>query len=214
MHKTQYVHYGHYNGSMSTLEPTLRELRRERSRSEIASTALALFQEHGYEATTVEQIASAALVSPRTFYNYFPSKEDVLFFEVDATVEPFHTQVLAARRSVGPYQAVRAACLAVADHLDSQAEAYLPRLRLIAQVPALEARDRQTDKAYVDAIASAVSTTTGRSRSARHRARLTAAATVGGLNEAIDIWVDGEGRPTLHSLITELFDVLRPTYTN
>ena len=199
---------------MGAVEPTLRELRRERARAEIAAVALRLFQEQSYEATTVEEIAETALVSPRTFYNYFPSKEDVLFFEIDATVEPFRTQVLAESRTVGPYQAVRAACLAVADHLDSQAEAYLPRLTLIAQVPALEARDRQTDKAYVDAIASAVSTTTGRSRSARHRARFTAAATVGGLNEAIDIWVDSEGRPTLHSLITELFDVLRPLYAS
>ncbi|MDH3706438.1 MAG: TetR/AcrR family transcriptional regulator, partial [Acidimicrobiia bacterium] len=43
--------------AVSTIEPTLRELRRQRARADIAATAIALFREHGYDATTVDQIA-------------------------------------------------------------------------------------------------------------------------------------------------------------
>ncbi|MGW1838236.1 TetR/AcrR family transcriptional regulator [Streptomyces sp. BBFR2] len=58
--------------------PSLTEQRRLRTRIEIAEAAAALFADRGYDATTVEDIASAAGVSPRTFYRYCPAKEDAL----------------------------------------------------------------------------------------------------------------------------------------
>lgn len=56
----------------------LRELKAERTRREILDAALALYEANGYEATTMEQIAEAAFVSPSTLYRYFPTKERTL----------------------------------------------------------------------------------------------------------------------------------------
>lgn len=53
----------------------LRELKAERTRNDILNAALALFEQQGYDATTMEQIAQAAFVSPSTLYRYFPAKE-------------------------------------------------------------------------------------------------------------------------------------------
>ena len=63
---------------MQKKEQSLRERRREQTWTAIHEAALKRVREHGMRGTTVEEIAQEAGVSPRTFFNYFPSKEDAV----------------------------------------------------------------------------------------------------------------------------------------
>src|SRR4051812_10632314 len=67
-------------------ESSLRERKRERTRQAIVDAAVDLFERHGYEGTTIADIAAAAEIGTRTFFSYFASKEELLFPESDVRV--------------------------------------------------------------------------------------------------------------------------------
>jgi AcrR family transcriptional regulator len=117
----------------------LRELKKARTRESLRLHALRLFDQQGYDATTLEQVAAAAEVSPRTLYRYFPTKEDLVFADDD---DPWVLEVLRHRPQEEPdLVAVREAMRAAASLLDDEAErAAAHRLRFAMTTPGLRAR--------------------------------------------------------------------------
>src|SRR5215471_12980541 len=85
----------------------LRERKKARTRAAIRTEAMRLFRERGYSATTIEQIAAAADISPATFFRYYPTKEDVVLQDdLDVLLlDTLDTQP----PSLGPMAALRAA---------------------------------------------------------------------------------------------------------
>jgi AcrR family transcriptional regulator len=116
----------------------LRERKKAKTRAAIQHEALRLFREQGYEATTVEQIAEAAEISPSTFFRYFPAKEDLVLTD---DYDPLIIQAIRAQpESLGPVQAVRAAMRTVFEGLTEEELADLrSRAGLAVAVPELRA---------------------------------------------------------------------------
>jgi AcrR family transcriptional regulator len=83
----------------------LRDLKKQRTRTAIADTALRLFMKRGFDHVTVAEVAEAAGVSEKTVFNYFPSKEDLFFDEVDER----EAALVAAIRDRRPDESILAA---------------------------------------------------------------------------------------------------------
>jgi AcrR family transcriptional regulator len=76
---------------------------------EVEAAALGLFERHGFATVTVEDIASEAHISGRTFYRYFPAKEDVLQVRIDTRASELRTALARRSREEPPLQSVRLA---------------------------------------------------------------------------------------------------------
>jgi AcrR family transcriptional regulator len=139
----------------------LRERKKARTRAAIREHALRLFREQGYHATTVEQIAEAAEVSPSTFFRYFPTKEDVVLqddFDVLGT-EAFEAQPA----ELSPVAAFRAAAAQMFATLAPEELAqFRETTELALTVPEVRARAMDEFARTIDEIAAAVARRTGR----------------------------------------------------
>lgn len=152
---------------MATSEPIeqapeggLRERKKERTRTVIAETARRLFAERGFEPVTVSEIARAAEVSEQTVFNYFPTKEDLVYWRL----ERFEDEMLAAIRDRAPGESVIEAfgrfILArrglLADPHPAAREQLLALTRMITESPALLERERTIFDRFTQSLATAI----------------------------------------------------------
>ncbi|WP_433717733.1 TetR family transcriptional regulator [Actinoplanes sp. CA-051413] len=132
----------------STPPAGLRERKKARTKAAIREHAMRLFHEQGYAATTVDQIAAAADVSPSTFFRYFPTKEDVVLTD---DYDPLMVAALRAQPAeLSPIEAIRRSVRELFAQLtDAQWQQERRRQQLIASVPELRMRTQQQ---YADSI--------------------------------------------------------------
>jgi len=124
--------------------PSLRERKRARTRQALIDAAVELFERHGYDKTTIADIAAAADISPRTFFGYFASKEDLLFADGDARLQTALQAIEQRAPDEGPVDVVLRAVREIAGSGDDMVGKMAQlRLRLIRAVPALRGRALQ-----------------------------------------------------------------------
>jgi AcrR family transcriptional regulator len=182
-----------------------RERRRVRTMREIQTEALRLFGTAGYENTTIEQIAEAADISPRTFFRYFPTKEDVVLWdEYDAVIED-----LLARRPGGepPGEFMRTITRdAVAWQYGHDPDRLLARHRILFSVPAVRARFLEFARDSVERLTTSLRHGGGESEDLK--IRLTAIAILDAAGAALDAWQESDGKKNLLVLLDQTIDAL------
>jgi AcrR family transcriptional regulator len=123
---------------------TLRERKRERTRSAIITAAMQLFEARGYDGTTVADIAAAAEIGTRTFFTYFASKEELLFPGADSRVRAALDAIATRSPHDRPSDVLLRALSTVMDAGHDFADpAGALRFRLIQTVPAVRGRALQ-----------------------------------------------------------------------
>jgi AcrR family transcriptional regulator len=139
----------------------LRERKKAKTKAAIQQHAMRLFGERGYQATTVEQVAAAAEVSPSTFFRYFPTKEDVVLYDA---LDPVLLEAFRAQPAeLSPIQALRGAMWAVFGELPAgELAVQQERDALIRSVPELRARMLDEFAKSLDLLAEIVAERVGR----------------------------------------------------
>ena len=181
--------------------PDWRERKKAETRDRVRASALRLFREHGYDATTVEQIAADAGVSHMTFFRYFPAKEDVVLSD---NYDPFIAEALAKTPATWPV--IRRIRTVLAEGLkqiyDADRDTLLAQNKLIVTTPALR------DRLWADQISTQQLILRALGSDASFQTRVMVAACLAAANTAILTWVENDGTPELPELIEQAFDTL------
>jgi AcrR family transcriptional regulator len=186
--------------------PGLRERKKQKTRWAIQAHAMRLFAQQGYDATTVEQIAEAAEISPSTFFRYFKTKEDVVI--QDRYDDMMTAAIMAAPPELGPIAAMRFGFAAIATQIDAAEwrDAH-DRAQLTLTHAALRARSIQNLTDTVDAIAVAFAARLDRPAD-DFRLRALAGACVGSLIECVFRWARSDDVGDMAKLVDEALSVL------
>ena len=171
--------------------PGLRERRRDSTRRSLEDAALRLFARDGFDATTVESIAAEAEVSPRTFFRYFATKDEVLNPERRARQARLRETVATTPAELDDLATAVAALVAVADDLRADREVLLLQRQAVVTSPVLRGRTYDVLLSWQQTLAVALADRRGVPHDDL-AALSVAAATIGVWQAVIGRWLDVE----------------------
>ncbi|WP_405998856.1 TetR/AcrR family transcriptional regulator [Streptomyces sp. NBC_00829] len=189
----------------------LRERKKLRTRIAIRRATYALIEEQGYEATTIEQIAEAAEVSPSTVFRYFPTKEDIVLtdeydpvLEAELRARPADEPMLDSLRHV-----VKTALSEQAGE-EGGHEEMLVRTRLMLEVPAVRSRMMESMSVTGRLMCRAIAERTGRNEDDLE-VRVYAMGVMGALLEATMYWAERGHTDDLGALVDRALAMFKDT---
>lgn len=180
----------------------LRERKKAATRAALHRAALELVVRHGLESVSVDGIAEAAGVSPRTFFNYFPAKDDAVLGIDPTEVGDLAAQVLARPADETPVQAVRAVAREQAEGMAADTTLWRLRMQVVESHPALRARLAATFDRSELAMATAVAARTGGEPHDLYPLLL-AAASAAAMRSALHRWLATDFTASLTALVDE-----------
>ncbi|WP_079075005.1 TetR/AcrR family transcriptional regulator [Streptomyces atriruber] len=187
-------------------QPGLRERKKLKTRIAIRDATYRLIREQGYEATTVEQIAEAAEVSPSTVFRYFPTKEDIVLTD---EFDPFLEQQLRERPADEPIVESLRVVLRRALSFDFSEEPEVTRLRtkLMTEVPAVRSRMLESMSVTGGILCRSIAERTGRDPGDLE-VRAFSMGLIGALTETTAYWAEHGHKDDLPTLVDRTLDML------
>jgi AcrR family transcriptional regulator len=175
-----------------------------RTTQALIDAALELFAANGFDATTADEIAERAGVSPRTFFRYFPTKERVLFFGEYDFVRSFAGVFLAQPYPVKEIDAVRGALALLAPGVARLRKRIKLYERAVASSLVLRGREQEHHDANAAVMAEAIARRRGLGEP-DDSCRFVAQLSLFVLRRALDQWLAAPGRPDLAHHINAQF---------
>jgi AcrR family transcriptional regulator len=107
----------------------IRERKRRETLQRIAETGLKLFAAKGYDATTLEDVAAAADISPRTFFYYFKTKDEILkFWQGSGILDALRPALVAESTGQPPLEAVENCLLKLMSRYETEKSVIVDRI--------------------------------------------------------------------------------------
>jgi len=184
----------------------LRERKKQRTREAIVDAAFKLFAERGFDGTTIADIADAADIAPRTFFSYFPSKDDVVFHDFEETQATIASWLRDREPGTNAIDALRAGIASAVDELEhARPREKRLRARLVRENQSLAAHSEHLKSRLGDLLAEAVAEDLG-DAPGDLRPRLVAAAFVAVIGVIEEMPEDGleHSAETIDSLLAFL----------
>jgi AcrR family transcriptional regulator len=191
-------------------EPGLRARKKQRVREHLVEVAFDLFLERGYDATTIDDIAAACDVSRRTFFRYFPAKEDVVIAFVDVFCELVTPALRDRPIGEDPLVSLRHAYVAAARHYEVDRARLLAVERLMASTPALRAGKRERVARVVVDLTEVLAARVRADARRDLRPRVLANTATAIMTAAVDTWLARDGKGRLSRVIEEAFACVKP----
>lgn len=184
----------------------LRERKKIKTREAIRAATYDLVREQGYDATTIDQIAERAEVSPSTVFRYFPTKEDIVLTD---EYDPIILEEIRTRPADEPWSETIRYVLHRAIELGMTSDLAVSRLRthLMVQVPAVRSRMMESMSATGRMLCEAIGERTGRDPDSLE-VRVYAMSLIGGLMETSMYWAENDHRDDFTALVDRALDVL------
>ncbi|MGN9786088.1 TetR family transcriptional regulator [Nonomuraea sp. ZG12] len=186
----------------------LRERTRRAVAAEVTEVALRLFAERGFDAVTVDDIARAAGLSKRSFFRYFPAKEDVVLGGIDFMGGEIAEQIARRPGREDAWQLLHAVLRGWEQRIDAERQA-LERLRLVEATPALRAGFHAKREEARAQIADALLARPGLGLD-RFTADLLTTAAGAALDSVSRAWADSGPETDRLALVDRAFALLRP----
>ncbi|WP_442809601.1 TetR family transcriptional regulator [Streptomyces sp. SR27] len=192
---------------------SLAQRKRQLVATELTEAALQLLALKGFDAVTVDEIATTAGVSKRTFFRYFASKEDVVVQFLAGMGADMRAGLAARPAGERPSEALLHAVSVPLTACGDHAERALPVVRLILRTPALLARLLEHQARWREELTAELGERLGRDPRTDLRPRLAAGMALAAFDAVLHRWSDGEEAESTEdpgALIAEAFAVLAP----
>lgn len=184
---------------------SLRERKKRLAQATIEEAALRLFQQQGYEHTSIQDIADAVMMSPRTFFRYFASKEEVLLGPIHTIQNDGLRFLQQVESTESPHAALRATFVHLASLYQQQRASFLIRYQVTIQTLSIASiylsALAETEPALCDALCSHLEAATN-----RNEIRFLVAIYMTALRVALNVWIENEAQGDLVSLLGEYLD--------
>ena len=171
--------------------------------------ALDLFEAHGFDRVTVDDIAAGANVSPRTFFRYFGSKEAVLFADQEHLLSVMREAISSRPPDEHPLLALRGALIVATEHTAQHRDDHLRRARLARDGAAITTYQRAVlQPAWEEMLAESLAQRLGTDPLVDPRPRLFAGVAIAVMSAAGVMWLASDGEDDVVLVLHAAFDAL------